>query len=296
MITIKRLTLQDRLKYKSFMFQWLYKQVEQSLNDPMESERFMLIGAESQGVPVGLLVLEQRGGYGHAVLQCIFVSKPWRRQKIATSLLQEARILCMEKEMATLSLSYYSDKSSTDTIEALLHKEGWIQPQCESVVFHIHLGSGIAEATWLRERAIPNGLELFLWADQEEGQLRQSIETGELDFPSFLSPFKTFAPLEPSNSFGIQSTQGVQGWSMTYRLDEDRILYDALYIAPEYQQFGLAFQMLGRSIRVQTEAGIPHAMFTVNQSTPIMMKLSRQWLAPYSWKTSEKRSSYIRLG
>lgn len=81
MITIKRLTLQDRLKYKSFMFQWLYKQVEQSLNDPMESERFMLIGAESQGVPVGLLVLEQRGGYGHAVLQCIFVSKPWRRQK-----------------------------------------------------------------------------------------------------------------------------------------------------------------------------------------------------------------------
>lgn len=198
--------------------------------------------------------------------------------------------------MATLSLSYYSDKSSTDTIEALLHKEGWIQPQCESVVFHIHLGSGIAEATWLRERTIPNGLELFLWADQEEGQLRQSIETGELDFPSFLSPFKTFAPLEPSNSFGIQSTQGVQGWSMTYRLDEDTILYDALYIAPEYQQFGLAFQMLGRSIRVQTEAGIPHAMFTVNQSTPIMMKLSRQWLAPYSWKTSEKRSSHIRLG
>lgn len=296
MITIKRLTLQDRLKYKSFMFQWLYKQVEQSLNDPMESERFILIGAESQGAPVGLLVLEQRVGYGHAVLQCIFVSKPWRRQKIATSLLQEARTLCKEKEMAVLSLSYYSDKSSTDTIEALLHKEGWIQPQCESVVFHIHLGSGIAEATWLRERAIPNGLELFLWADQEEGQLRQSIETGELDFPSFLSPFKTFAPLELSNSFGIQSAQGIQGWSMTYRLDEDTILYDALYIAPEYQQFGLAFQMLGRSIRVQTEAGIPHAMFTVNQSTPIMMKLSRQWLAPYSWKTSEKRSSYIRLG
>ncbi|WP_339304059.1 GNAT family N-acetyltransferase [Paenibacillus sp. FSL R5-0519] len=295
MITIKRLTLQNRLKYKSFMFQWLYKLVELSLNDSLESNRFMLIGAESDGVPVGLIVLERRDGDGHAVLQCIFVSKQRRRQKIATLLLREARSLCVENQLSVLSLSYYSGKSSTDTIEALLHKEDWTQPRCESVIFHIHLGSGIDQAAWLRERAIPHGLELFLWADREERQLRQSIEAGELDFPSFLSPFKTFAPLEPSNSFGIQSTQEIQGWSLTYRLDEDTILYDALYIAPEYQQFGLAFQMLGRSIRVQTEAGIPHAMFTVNHSTPVMMKLARQWLAPYSWKTSEKRSCYIRL-
>lgn len=296
MILIKRLALQDGLTYKSLMFQWLYKQAEQSLNDPSASDRFMFIGAESNGVPVGLLVLEQRAGSRYASLPCLFVSKPWRRQNIATRLLREARSLCTENGLAALSLSYYSDKSSTEPLEALLHKEGWTEPQCESIVFHIDLLSGIAEAAWLRERAIPRGLELFLWSDREEEQLRQSIEAGGLDFPSFLSPFKTFAPMEVSSSFGIQSADGVQGWSMTYRIDQNTILYDALYIAPEYRQFGLAFQMLGRSIRVQMEAGIPQAMFTVNQSTPVMMKLTRQWLAPYAWKTSEKRGSYIRLG
>ncbi|ANY67784.1 hypothetical protein BBD42_15900 [Paenibacillus sp. BIHB 4019] len=283
------------MKYKPLMFQWLYLQLEQSERSGQGQSRFMLIGAEMGDEPAGLAVLELREGAGaqHAILQCLFVAKPWRRKGIASSIMREVRSLCLENQMASLEVYYYSGKSSTETIETWLQKEGWTQPLCDAVVFHIN--SDIARASWLRERALPSGLELFLWADKKEQELKQSIEAAAAVFPDFLSPFKTFAPLEPSNSLGLMSEQGIKGWSMTYRLTEDTILYDAVYIAPEYQQVGLAFHMLARSIRLQLEAGIPYGIFTVNRGTPVMMKLAQQWLAPYSWKTSEKRISYLPL-
>ncbi|WP_155973466.1 GNAT family N-acetyltransferase [Paenibacillus sp. Leaf72] len=295
MYKIKRLAPNDRLKYKPLMFQWLYLQLEQSERSGQGQSRFLLIGAEMGDEPAGLAVLELREGAGaqHAILQCLFVAKPWRRKAIASSIMREVRSLCLEKQMASLEVYYYSGKSSTESIEAWLQKEGWTHPLCDAVVFHIN--RDIARAGWLRERPLPSGLELFLWADKKEQELKQSIEAAAAVFPDFLSPFKTFAPLEPSNSLGLRSEQGIKGWSMTYRLNEETILYDAVYISPEYQQIGLAFHMLARSICLQLEAGIPYGIFTVNRGTPVMMKLAQQWLAPYSWKTSEKRISYLPL-
>ncbi|PQP84169.1 hypothetical protein C0Q44_06120 [Paenibacillus sp. PCH8] len=295
MYKIKRLTSDDRLKYQPLMYQWLYLQLEQSERNHPEHTRYVLVGAEVADTPVGLAVLELREGATaqHAILQCLFVTKAWRRKGMASSIMEEVRSLCLEKQVQNLGVYYYAGKSSTETIEAWLQHEGWTQPICEAIVFHIN--SDIARASWLRERPLPNGLELFLWADQPEKELKRSIESTEAIIPDFLSPFKNFAPLEPSNSLGLRSEQGIQGWSMTYRLTDDTILYDAVYIAPEYQQVGLAFHMLARSIRLQLEAGIPYGIFTVNRTTPVMMKLAQQWLAPYSWKTSEKRVSYLSL-
>lgn len=295
MYKIKRLAPDDRLKYKPLMFQWLYLQLEQSIRSGQGQSRFMLIGAEVGDAPVGLAVLELREGAGAqcAMLQCLFVDKRWRRKGIASSIMEEVRSVCLEKQAQSLEVYYYSGKSSTEMIEAWLQKEGWSQPLCDAVVFHIN--SDIARASWLRERPLPSGLELFLWAEKKEHELKQSIEAAAAVFPDFLSPFKTFAALEPGNSLGLMSEQGIKGWSMTYRLTEDTILYDAVYIAPEYQQVGLAFHMLARSIRLQLEAGIPYGIFTVNRGTPVMMKLARQWLGPYSWKTSEKRICYLPL-
>ncbi|WP_434748721.1 GNAT family N-acetyltransferase [Paenibacillus amylolyticus] len=294
MYKIKLLALRDKLKYKPLMYQWLYLQLEQSEQNPGEHSRFMMIGAEVADIPVGLAVLElvDGGTERYAIVQSLFVAGAWRRKAIASNILEEVRRICLEKQIDNLGLYYYSGKSSTDIIEAWLRQTGWTEPICDAVVFHIQ--SDIAQASWLRERPLPSGLELFKWADRTEQELISSMDETAV-IPAFLSPFKSFAPMEPRNSLGLMSDEGIKGWSMTYRLTEDTILYDAVYIAPEYQQIGLAFQMLARSVRLQLEAGIPYGMFTVNRGTPVMMKLAQQWLAPYAWKTSEKRVSYLPL-
>lgn len=271
------------------MFKWIMPQLD-ALH---ASGRLLMVGAEAEGCPAGLAVLELDSDERSAIVHCLFVVEGCRRQGLASGLMKTARQHCSGQKIASIKFAYYSGKAITAAIEAWLRKEGWTEPQLEAVVFHID--SSIAGAGWLRERALPHGLSLLPWnhIDQKDRELLAS--GGTHAYPAFLSPFKTFAQMEQSNSLGLLSAAGIEGWSITYRIAPDTVLYDAVFIAPQFQQAGLALVMMSKSIKLQLEAGIPYGVFTVNKSTPVMMKLARQWLAPYAWKMSEKRTSYLQL-
>lgn len=252
-----------------------------------------MVGVEAGGCPVGLAVLELERDERYATVHCLFIVNGSRRKGLAGNLMRTARRYCSERNMDYIKFAYYSGKAITPAIEAWLHKEGWTEPQLDAVVFHID--STIAKAAWLRDRPLPQGLSMLPWnqIDQNDRQLLAAGQTHS--YPAFLSPFKSFAQLEQSNSLGLLSAGGIEGWSIAYRVAPDTVLYDAVFVSPQYQQAGLALVMLSKSIRLQLEAGIPFGVFTVNTSTPVMMKLARQWLAPYAWKMSEKRSCCQRL-
>ncbi|CAH1195494.1 hypothetical protein PAECIP111893_00704 [Paenibacillus plantiphilus] len=252
-----------------------------------------MVGAEAEGTPVGLAVLELDPDERHAIVHCLFIAEGCRRQGLASDLMKTARLHCSKRNIASIKFAYYSGKAITPAIEAWLHKEGWSAPQLEAVIFHID--SSIAGAGWLRDRALPHGLSLLPWNHIDQNDRGLLAAGGTHAYPAFLSPFKTFAQLEQSNSLGLLSATGIEGWSIAYRIAPDTVLYDALFISPQYQQAGLALVMLSKSIQLQLEAGIPLGVFTVNMSTPVMMKLARQWLAPYAWKMSEKRSCYQQI-
>ncbi|RXZ82340.1 N-acetyltransferase [Paenibacillaceae bacterium] len=287
MLTIKKLTRTDWKAYSSLMFRWLLPQL-----DGLEAQnKLLMIGAETAGEPIGLIVMELERE--HANVHCLFVAKSSRRQGIAAGMMRAAKAYCLAGGLSFIQFAYYANKSATAAIEAWLHKEGWSTPRVEAVVFHID--SSIASAPWLRDRPLPHRLRMQRWSETGQHERDQLSEGGRLAYPAFLSPFKAFAPLEEASSLCLLSASGIEGWVMAYRVAEHTILYDAVFVAAQYQRFGLAFVMLAKSILLQLEVGIPYGMFTVNASTPDMMKLARQWIAPYACKTNEKKSSFHKL-
>ncbi|MBW7474043.1 GNAT family N-acetyltransferase [Paenibacillus oenotherae] len=289
MYTINILTKADWTAYRNLMFQWIMPQ----LDGLHALDRLLMVGMESAEGPVGLAVLELDPDERCATVHCLFVAAAHRRRGLAARLMGTARLHCAKRNIASMKFAYYSGKAITPAVEAWLHKEGWTEPQREAVVFHID--STIAGAPWLRDRPLPHGLHMLPWIDIDQEDREQLAAGRTHAYPAFLSPFKTFAQLEQTNSLGLMSASGIEGWCMAYRLAAETILYDAVFVSPQYQQSGLALVMLSRSISLQLEKGIPFGMFTVNTSTPAMMKLARQWLAPYARMMSEKRSCYLQL-
>jgi GNAT superfamily N-acetyltransferase len=193
-----------------------------------------------------------------------------------------------------IRFDYYSGKSSTSALEAFLHRNKWSPPSLTAKVYHID--RHIAEAPWLRNHPMPAGITVIHWTQLTSSQESELREQEGVLYPSFLSPFKTIAPLEKSNSVALEAEGRIVGWTITYRLSEDTVLYDAVFVTPQYQLSGLAFMLLSRSVTMQLDAGIPYGMFTVNVSTPFMLSIADRRLRPYAVKVSEKRAVYKILG
>lgn len=292
MFTIRSVGLAELPRYQALMYKWLYEQLAKTANEAV----YTLVGAEKAGYPIGLLVLETcrpqvaaaaGGAESCAEVHSLFVAGPWRRQGVAGALLRSAVSGCREQGIGQLRLAYYASGSAAAVLEEWLAKRGWSEPACEALIFH--MDQDIARAGWLRERSLPSGLRMIPWKEADIDGLRW-LQAGHAQaYPPELSPFKSFAPLERSNSLALVSERGIEGWSIAYRLTEETVLYDALYVDYDYRQLGIALAVLAASVRLQLEAGIPKGLFTVNQTTPAMLSMSRHWMAPYARKISEKR-------
>lgn len=291
MYTCKKLEPPDWIRYSKLMFRWLEPQLPL-----LESQgRLLALGMEagSQCEPVGLVVLELDFSRAQGCMQVMFITPEHRHRGLATALLREAQARCQQLQLNSINCAYYSGKSITPALEAWLGKTGWHAPQLEANVFHID--RSVAAAPWLRTGSLPAGLRLLPWIDIDRQERERLATLSPQPYPPFLSPFKTFAPLDGSISLAVQSEEGVEGWAIAYRLEAKTVLYDAVYISPRYQQTGIALMMLASSIRRQLETDIPYGMFTVNTETPAMFRLSRRWIAPYAWKVTEKRGTSLQL-
>lgn len=291
MYKCKKLGPPDWSRYSKLMFRWLEPQLPL-----LESQgRLLALGMEAgpRCEPVGLAVLELDFERAQGWMHVLFIAREHRRRGLATALLHEAMARCRQQQLHTLNCVYYSGKPITPALEAWLGKAGWQEPQLEAIVFHID--RCVAAAPWLRAGGLPAGLRLLPWIDIDQQQRERLADESPQPYPPFLSPFKTFAPLEGSISLAAQSAEGIEGWAMAYRLEAKTVLYDAVYISPRYQQTGIALMMLASSIRRQLATDIPYGMFAVNSDTPAMFRLSRRWIAPYAWKATEKRGSSLQL-
>lgn len=289
MTICKVLSAQDWTSYRHLTLPSVQRRIDQNIHN---NEQLLLVGAETGGEPLALAVVERHPSRAIGILHSIWVAPARRRMGLANQLMEQIRSNCHKHHIHLLRYAYYSGKSYVPALEAWLKQGGWSNPKCEAAVYH--LDHRIARAPWLKERALPQGLHLLPWVDIRE-ELKERLLQSSGEIPSFLSPFKTFAPLEPLNSLGILSREQIVGWSISYRIQADTILYDALFVRPEYQLSGVSFAMLAKAIIMQLEHGIPYGMFVVRQNTTHMWKLAQKWIAPYAVKVNERRSSYLLL-
>ncbi|MFK7692084.1 GNAT family N-acetyltransferase [Paenibacillus sp. HJGM_3] len=280
--------------YESLTFQYA-RPLLQQLNERPTS---LALGAEwrdgaRKTEAVGLLLLHCPAGSEGAEVVSLFVKAPYRRRGIGTALLRLAEGLLQERQRSKLSLIYYSGKPITPAIESFLHREGWSPPETEGKVYTADMR--IAEAPWLQKTGMPSGMRSFYWQELpgEEKTRLEKLE-GSL-YPAYLSPFKAVLPLEKRNSLGLRARGETVGWCITYRIAEDTVLYDSVYIAPEYRLSGCAFMLIAQSISIQLEHRIPRAIFAVNREAPFMRRMLDRWLGPYTTGISERKSAHKDL-
>jgi GNAT superfamily N-acetyltransferase len=294
MFIIKRLDATGSIPYESLTFQY----ARPLLNHLDNSRTGFAIGAEwmegtSKTEAAGLLVIHCPEGGKSAEVVSLFVKAKFRRRGIATELLRQAETILQEMRCSKLTLIYYSGKAITSAVEAFLHREGWSVPEIEGKVYQTD--ARIAAASWIRKTGMPSGMQSFYWHEiSEEEKARLGKLEGSL-YPAFLSPFKSNLPLEESNSLGLRIRGETVGWCMTYRIAKDTLLYDSVYISPEFRLSGCAFMLVAQSISIQLECKIPHAIFAVNHQSPYMGKMLDRWLAPYTTGISERKAAYKDL-
>jgi len=286
MYTIGTLTPYDWQPFGHLMYSSMVRRLEQG----WDQERIVMVGAKASDTPVGLAVLAWDKAERIAMLHNIFVLKEHRRKGLATELFRHLYSHCQRNGIKLILCDYYVQQGATSPLEAWLGRNGFTPPKMEALVYRID--GRIAQAPWLGKRySLPLDLQLVPWVEVED-TLRQKLRTDpDVAYPLFLSPFKNHAPLEPLNSLALLASSGIVGWSISYRLRPDVILYDALYVAPAYQHSGLAVAVLSEAIRLHLEQvdKIPIGLFAVNKSTLGMFKLARRWVEPYAVRVSERR-------
>lgn len=290
MYSVKRLRAAECSPYESLTYRYARPLLYRTDAD----SSVLVVGAEwtegeRQGEAAGLVVLQCGEAGGTAEVVSVFVKAAFRRRGIGSALLCEAERLLRDMHVGRLAFTYYSGKSITPALEAFLRREGWSEPMPEGKVYKTD--ARIAEAPWIRKTAMPKGMRSFYWheIDREEKERLLALE-GSL-YPAFLSPFKTKLPPENGNSLGLRLRGETVGWCVNYRIAEDTVLYDSVFVTPELRLTGCAFMLVAQSIAIQLEQGIPNAIFAVNRQSPFMRNLLDRWLEPHAKSVAERRTA-----
>lgn len=296
----KVITLNKMYKIVSLTpFNWrmfghlMYPSLCKQLENGWIQDRIYMVGIKAFETPVALAVLEWDKFEQVALLRSVFVMKEHRRKGLASTLLKHIYTFCQSHQICNVWAVYYAQRGKIPPIEDWLVHNGFSMPRMEARVYH--MDRQIAQAPWLKVENLPKGLQLVPWMEMEDSMRRKLLTDSKQAYPSFISPCKTVAPIEPLNSLALISRTGVEGWSISYRLREDIILYDGLYVDPTFQHSNLPEIMLSEAIRIHLNLIdlIPFGLFAVNRSTPSLLNLARKWIEPYAIKTIEKRSCHL---
>ncbi|QHW32317.1 GNAT family N-acetyltransferase [Paenibacillus rhizovicinus] len=294
MLIVKRLDPAACMPYETLTYHYarslLYREDGGRTSFAVGAEWTEWSEGTSKAKAVGLVVIHFREDGGNAEVVSVFVKAAYRRQGIGTALLREAERILRDMPCERLSFTYYSGKAITPAVEAFLHREGWSEPVSEGKVYQTD--KRIADAAWIRKTAMPKGMRSFYWHEIGPEEKARLLEAEGSLYPAFLSPFKSKLPAEESNSLGLRLHGETVGWCMTYRIADDTVLYDSVYVTPELRLSGCAFMLIAQSISIQLERGIPKAIFAVNNEAPFMRKMLDRWLMPYATGVSERRAAY----
>ena len=223
-----------------------------SLLDALDPEHTIAIGESCFGQPVGLALARWCPNHEVAHVRSIFVKTPFRGRGLGTALLEALEDELQRCGFARVTAEYATPRPSTRTVECMLAKRGWDAPAPSYVIAHSP-AIKIMKAPWLYDYDVPDDYRIIPWeAVQPEAleDIRQEqkhkpfVEEG-------LLPFPIGVPVDPETSLGLRHRGTLVGWMLTKRVAPGTLLYDRLYVRPEYRRLGRAVLLLAATIKRQ---------------------------------------------
>ncbi|MEM9667259.1 MAG: GNAT family N-acetyltransferase, partial [Bacteroidota bacterium] len=262
-----------------------------AVHDPV-----LMVMAVAQGQPLGAVVAEHAPDAVKGRLLSCWVRPDRRRQGLGTALLLRLEALLAERGCTTLEAPYRSNWASTAAFEGLMQSLGWAPPRCAQVLCVNHDLPRLLQTRWLQRAALPDGVEVFPWADltAAEAEVITRTQDAEAWFDSVLTPFQLEHLLEPTTSFGLRQSGQVIGWIVRHRLRPDR-LQCTTFAVRRGAPYGCGLALLRHSIAAQVDLGIRDASYMVDANNRKMLAFMRRRLAPYGMTEAENRIGQKKL-
>jgi GNAT superfamily N-acetyltransferase len=243
------------------------------------------IGASLAGRPLGL-ALAQLAGERRAQLHSVAVADGYRRQGVATALLDR-----LDRELAArdcdVVYAVYLSGEKAGVIEALLSARGWSAPRLRRLVGAADLARS-AEVPWIAAARFPPEFSVEAWASVD------AAEKSRLAAPAALDPFPT-EPVAAEVSLALRCRGELAGWAIWTKCGESRLRCARLFVRPQMQRMARGVVLLARSIQLAHAAGWRDAIFDVAIEDQAMVRFVKRRLAPFLTSLRESRDSFKKL-
>jgi GNAT superfamily N-acetyltransferase len=242
------------------------------------------IGATLDGIPVGFMIMSFSPLIKAADLKSLFIAEPYRRQKIASRMVQFAAEQLKSVNFKYILATYADRWPETSMVELFLQKNGFHRKDRVFAEFMFDY-SQFRPNWFIREYAWPKKFQVFPWTEltyYEAEKIRERFK--HQAFPHAVYPFQEDPSFEPLNSLGLRYEGQLIGWMITERISPEMISYGNLFIEYEFQSKGYSIQLLVDSINIHCRHKIKWGMFKVNiiQASGRWLKFIRRRLAPHA--------------
>lgn len=252
--------------------------------------------ARAEAMPVGLALAEVPvGPPTSAELLSLYVSAPWRRQGLATRLVERVEETLARLGVAEVTAVYLSGKPSTEAVERIAAHRGFSAPQLRKIVVRLTPEQAERMDWWQRAR-LPHGCTIFPWGDlaaaDHDAIRRSNAERPWI--PELLAPWSCSPHFDPVTSVGLRRGDEVVGWVITHRLAPRFVRYTNCFVRAELQWRGALFPMLVASATPLLGTGT-ECTFVTTAQFPEMVRLTQRRFAPFVTYCGETRGVSKRL-
>lgn len=238
------------------------------------NDRLVVVGGVIDGSPAALAIASTNGILKTAKILIFYLPPQYRNQTFATELMTTLLDALKKKGATGCEIFYIKEETDTPFLETLLNKTGWQPPSLFMLRYIFNIDT--FKPDWLyRQYTYVEGLKEFFWKDltKEDRQLIEFKEN-QRHFPAAISPFLDEGILDPLNSLGIKDHDGVVGWILTHKIDNNTMRYSSFYVDRSLRDKQLTTKLLARAILLQ-HAQSPLRRSVVEISLHIV---SRHWI------------------
>jgi GNAT superfamily N-acetyltransferase len=245
--------------------------------------RRVFVGVALFGQPIALAIGEvDQENKAQADIHSIFVAAPHRRRSLGSMLLTRLEEILLDRGAQLGRFTYMSGLPQTPSVEALLRKNGWLEPRHRMMICDGEFDL-ITQAPWMQRRSFHSDFSTFLWRelspDERAGILdRQAREPW---YPEELSPFRNQHLMEPTMSLGLRYRGEIVGWCIAHRISIDTVRFFSFFVRRDVQGIGRAVPLLANSIYLSVGTPIFKARFDVAMDNLAMLQFVRNRMAPY---------------
>lgn len=267
-----------------------------ALGRPLREPLVAVVAADTGGEPVAAALAEIKPQGDVAEVLSLFVRPEVRRRGLAGQLLATLEREAALRGAERIELLFRSTQAGAPAVRRLLAARGWSAP-----VPRLRLGKAdarVVEAAVMRPRRLPEGYEIFPWAELTADERREVVERQQRGpwFPPALSPFQMEDRVEPALSLGLRHRGRVAGWLICHRVGAELVQCTSLFVEEGHRRLGRGLALLAAAAESFATCDVERVIFMVEVANAPMMRFFERRLASHLAGSSEMLGSSLTLG